>query len=61
MKEKIRLNVEKVANARVAGMEEDLHLDIGLRYNTALLVFFIAHIFFGVGFCLWSVVSQVHD
>jgi hypothetical protein len=38
----------KVANARVAGMEEDLRLDVGSRYTTALLVFFIAHIFFGV-------------
>jgi hypothetical protein len=31
-------------------MEEDLRLDVGSRYTTALLVFFIAHIFFGVGF-----------
>lgn len=42
------LKSPKVANARVAGMEEDLGLDVGSRYTTALLVFFIAHIFFGV-------------
>jgi len=29
-------------------MENDLRLDVGSRYTTALLVFFIAHIFFGV-------------
>jgi hypothetical protein len=29
-------------------MEQDLRLDVGSRYTTALLVFFIAHIFFGV-------------
>lgn len=46
--ESVALTSPKVANARVAGMEEDLRLDVGSRYTTALLVFFIAHIFFGV-------------
>lgn len=50
----------QVANARVAGMGEDLRLDIGSRYTTALLVFFIAHLFFGVGFYLSSVPLQVN-
>lgn len=59
MSEIFALNVRKVANARVAGMGEDLRLDIGSRYTTALLVFFIARFFFGVGsdplFIFWQV------
>lgn len=39
---------KKIANARVAGMDEDLRLDVGSRYTTILLVFFITRFFFGV-------------
>ncbi len=49
VEEKSAADCAKVANARVAGMGQDLRLDIGSRYTTALLVFFIAHLFFGVG------------
>jgi hypothetical protein len=41
-------NVGQVSNARVAGMEKDLRLNIGSRYTIALLVFFIPYFFFEV-------------
>ena len=42
-------------------MGEDLRLDIGSRYNTALLAFFIPHLFFGVGSDPVLAVLQVVD
>ncbi|KAF2729261.1 MFS general substrate transporter [Polyplosphaeria fusca] len=35
-----------LSNARVAGMNEDLHFDIGHRYSIALLVFFVTYFLF---------------
>lgn len=35
-----------LSNARVAGMNKDLHFDIGDRYSIALLVFFITYCLF---------------
>jgi MFS family permease len=35
-----------LSNARVAGMNEDLHFNIGDRYSIALLVFFITYFLF---------------
>ncbi|KAH7154882.1 major facilitator superfamily domain-containing protein [Dactylonectria estremocensis] len=35
-----------LSNARVAGMNEDLHFDVGGRYSIALLVFFITYFLF---------------
>jgi MFS family permease len=35
-----------LSNARVAGMNKDLHFDIGDRYSIALLVFFITYFLF---------------
>jgi MFS family permease len=35
-----------LSNARVAGMNDDLHFDVGNRYSIALLVFFITYFLF---------------
>jgi MFS family permease len=35
-----------LSNARVAGMDEDLHFNVGDRYSIALLVFFITYFLF---------------
>ncbi|KAF2816317.1 MFS general substrate transporter [Mytilinidion resinicola] len=35
-----------LSNARVAGMNEDLHFDVGNRYSIALLVFFVTYFLF---------------
>ncbi|KAK2750277.1 hypothetical protein FQN55_002424 [Onygenales sp. PD_40] len=37
---------QNVANAKVAGMEDELGLDIGTRYSVALLVFFAPYVIF---------------
>jgi hypothetical protein len=42
-------------------MEQDLRLDVGSRYTTALLVFFIAHIFFGVSTYVPPLLLEVRD
>lgn len=38
----------QISNARVAGMGEDLELNIGNRYTVALVVFFIPYFIFEV-------------
>lgn len=48
----------QIANARVAGMGEDLRLDLGSRYTIILLVFFITRLFFGVGNPLLAVFGR---
>jgi len=37
-----------ISNARVAGMDKDLQLRVGNRYNITLLVFFIPYMIFEV-------------
>lgn len=39
-------NINQLSNARVAGMDADLHFNIGNRYSIALLVFFITYFLF---------------
>ena len=43
------LTLFQISNARVAGMGEDLGLEIGSRYTIALVVFFIPYFIFEVG------------
>lgn len=40
------LDRTNISSAYIAGLEEDLRLDIGARYNIALLVFFIGYALF---------------
>lgn len=35
-----------IANAKIVGMDKDLHLT-GTQYNAALVIFFISYILFG--------------
>ncbi|KAI1922058.1 hypothetical protein LOZ65_003563 [Ophidiomyces ophidiicola] len=37
-----------ISNARIAGMEEDLQLNVGNRFSVALLVFFIPYLLFEI-------------
>lgn len=37
-----------LSNARVAGMNADLHFDVGNRYSISLLVFFITYFLFEI-------------
>lgn len=42
------LDRTNISLAYIAGMDEDLALDVGARYNIALLVFFIPYFLFEV-------------
>ncbi|KAF2467930.1 uncharacterized protein BDR25DRAFT_152939, partial [Lindgomyces ingoldianus] len=40
------LDCVNLSNARVAGMNKELHFDVGNRYLVALLVFFVTYFLF---------------